>query len=88
MILEKLYLQFLILRPTFVLSPFPQEIRIRTEQHMTSKTAWLKAAVRRLAKLPVAFVLSVAVKIFATRWQPRLKTTPNPEWRDKDFSWI
>lgn len=60
---------------------------------MTSKTAWLKAAVRRLAKLPLAFIHKghklVAVKIFATRWQPRLKTTPNPEWREGwGFSWI
>lgn len=49
--------------------------RMKTEQYMTSKTHCLaeREAFRRLAKLPLAFVLHVAVMVIsATRGQSRL----------------
>ena len=48
---------------------------MKTEQYMTSKTHCLaeREAFRRLAKLPLAFVLHVAVMVIsATRGQSRL----------------
>ena len=65
---------------------------MKTEQHMTSKEhGWAERSLqnfRRLAKLPLAFVLHVAVVVVsATRGQSHLKTTPNAEGRGGDFSW-
>lgn len=57
-----------------------QKIRIRTEQYMTSKTllGW-KSSCQVDQAAPCLCVEHSCNMIFATRWQPRLKTIPNPE---------